>query len=98
MIYKLYAAFLQTVIIGKFFKLILRPLRLGKTVLIKEHQKVLAQQHPESLIPHLCLMKPGKALIPYLAVSLSAKHQETTAAKLVGLSLKLHSVGHEAKV
>lgn len=30
-------------------------------------------------------MKPGKGLILYLAVSLSAKHQKTMAAKLVGM-------------
>lgn len=49
---------------------------------------MLTQQHLKSIISHLCHMKPRKAIIILtLAVSLSAKHQKTTAVDLVGMHI-----------
>lgn len=49
---------------------------------------MLTQQHLKSLVPHLCQMKPGKAIIIlHLAVSLSAKHQKPTTVDLVGMRI-----------
>lgn len=76
---------INAVITGKSSNQILWPLRLGKNDLIKEHQKVLTQQRPDSSVPHSCWRKPGKALILYSAVSVRAKHQKTMAAELVGM-------------